>query len=199
VTGRDLLHGRHVTHRPFAFKNEAAHVFASNSYPPTNDQTGAFWARWSCIRFRHTRPLHERDRALGEKIIADELPGVLAWALDGANDLAQLGGCFVETRTNADVLNEWRGRTDSVRSWLSDREAVELERDESADGTRQVDDYWTRSQTELHRAYVSWCASARRLPLGLHNFGDQLRNAAAGFGLREDSHLRKFRGVHPNV
>ncbi len=84
VIGRDLLHGRHVTHRPFSFRNEAGHVFNCNGFPPTEDQTNAFWDRWSGVEFRHTRPAEKRDDRLAEKIVATELPAILAWALGGS-------------------------------------------------------------------------------------------------------------------
>ena len=196
MIGRDLLHGRHVTHRPFSFRNEAGHVFNCNGFPPTEDQTNAFWDRWSGVEFRHTRPPEKRDDRLAEKIIASELPAVLAWALDGARLLATNNGRFSETAAHKFMMDKWRGRTDSVRSWLLDREAVELLRDH-ADDSRFDNEYWIRSQTELHRAYCAWCQSARRHPLGLHNFGDALRNAFAMAGLSEDMVSHKIWGLHP--
>jgi putative DNA primase/helicase len=195
VVGRDLLHGRHVTHRPFSFRNEAAHVFNCNGFPPTEDQTNAFWDRWSGVEFRHTRPPENRDDRLAEKIIASELPGVLAWAIEGAQLLAEAGGRFIETVAHTAMIEKWRGRTDSVRSWLFDRDVVELLRDEPDD--RQVKEYWLRTQTELHRHYCTWCQMARRHPLGLHTFGDALRNAFGVAGLSEDRATHKIGGAHP--
>jgi putative DNA primase/helicase len=195
VIGRDLLHGRHVTHRPFSFRNEAAHVFNCNTFPPTEDQTNAFWDRWSIVEFRHTRPPEKRDDRLAEKIIAGELPAVLAWALEGARLLAQNSGRFVETAAHRAMLDKWRGRTDSVRSWLLDEEAVELRRDHPDD--RSPKQYWARTQTELHRYYCAWCQRARRHALGLHNFGDALRNAFSWAGLSEDTETHKIFGCHP--
>jgi putative DNA primase/helicase len=195
VIGRDLLHGRHVTHRPFSFKNEAGHVFACNTYPPTEDQTNAFWDRWSCIEFRHTCAPERRDDRIADKIIATELPAVLAFALAGAQSLAEHGHRFVETRADQGTIERWRGRTDSVRSWLADSEAVELHRDDSSLAENPT--YWTFSQTELHRYYCLWCSQARRHPLGLHTFGDALRNAFGLCGLREDTATHKIYGLHP--
>ena len=195
VIGRDLLHGRHVTHRPFSFRSEAGHVFACNGYPPTEDQTNAFWDRWSCIEFRHTCPPEGRDDKLAEKIIATELPAVLAWALAGANLLGQRGGRFTETAAHLALMEKWRGRTDSVRSWLFEPEAIELLRDRPGDTAPK--EYWLASQTELHRHYCAWCQMARRHPLGLHTFGDALRNAFAVAGLSEDWETHKVWGAHP--
>ena len=51
VTGGDLLTGRHPTHRPFTFKNEAAHLFMSNHLIVTNDHSEAFFTRWLIVEF----------------------------------------------------------------------------------------------------------------------------------------------------
>lgn len=195
VIGRDLLHGRHVTHRPFSFKNEAGHVFNSNAFPPTEDQTNAFWDRWSVIEFRHMRPPEKRDHRLAEKIIANEMPGLLAWALHGAHLLGQSGGRFIETAAHTAMMERWRGRTDSVRSWLLDTESVELLRDHPDDHSPR--EYWLHTQTALYRHYCSWCQLSRRHALGLHNFGDALRNAFALVGLNEDRETHKVWGAHP--
>ena len=54
-----------------------------------------------------------------------------------------------------------------------------------------------RSQTELHRHYCHWCQLSRRHALGLHTFGDALRNAFSWAGLSEDMETHKIFGVHP--
>lgn len=196
VIGMDLLHGRHVTHRPFSFKNQAGHVFACNGFPPSEDQSNAFWERWSIIQFRHIRLEQQRDDHLAEKIIGTELPGVLAWALEGARLLAVAGGKFPKTDAHAALMEKWRSRTDSVRSWLAD----DLDPDAVFKTCRneikkKEKETWLNTQTDLHAAYCRWCAKARRHPLGLHTFGDALRNAFPLYGLKEDSETHKIFGI----
>lgn len=201
VIGRDLLHGRHVTHRPFSFRSEAGHVFNCNGFPPTEDQTNAFWDRWSCVEFRHTRPENERDDTLAEKIIATELPGVLAWALEGADLLGKGGGRFSKTAAHVAMLTKWRNRTDSVRSWLADLDANSFARDcqKSMDAELFAkcvkDGEFLNTQTALHGAYCEWCQKVRRHSLGLYNFGDALRNTFALYELREDQETHKVFGI----
>ena len=57
VLGGDLITGRHPTHRPITFKNEAAHVFMSNHLINTRDHTEAFFARWILVEFPNSRLL----------------------------------------------------------------------------------------------------------------------------------------------
>jgi putative DNA primase/helicase len=193
VIGRDLLHGRHVTHRPFSFRNEASQIFASNNFPPTEDESESFFDRWSCIEFRHSRAANERDDRLGEKIIRGELSGVLAFALEGARELVAKGGRFTLTTAHRTAIEAWRGRSDSVGAWLRDRDAVELRRDFPADDQNG----WLHSRTRLHDHYDEWCQHAGRRPLALHHFDEVVRNHFAEFGMREDHATHKIWGIRP--
>ncbi len=51
ITGGDTLMGRHPNGRPQKVHNEAAHVFMSNHFMMTRDQSEAFFARWEIIEF----------------------------------------------------------------------------------------------------------------------------------------------------
>jgi phage/plasmid-associated DNA primase len=94
VIGGDLVTGRHPTHRPITFTNEAAHLFMSNHLITTKDQSEAFYSRWLIVGFPNSRlrsglPI---DPGLAERIIANELPGIAYWALEGAKRLSRTGG-----------------------------------------------------------------------------------------------------------
>lgn len=76
--------GRHPTHRPITFSNEAGHLFMSNHLITTKDQSEAFFARWKILEFPNSRlrsglPL---DENLAQRIIEKELPGIAFWALE---------------------------------------------------------------------------------------------------------------------
>jgi putative DNA primase/helicase len=86
VIGGDLITGRHPTHRPITFKNEAAHVFMSNHLINSRDQSEAFFARWVIVEFPNSRlrsglPI---DPMIASRIIESETPGIAHWALQGA-------------------------------------------------------------------------------------------------------------------
>jgi phage/plasmid-associated DNA primase len=73
VLGCDLLTGRHPTHRPISFSNEAGHVFSSNYPIYTKDHSEALYARWLIfeipnIRLRLGLP---QDPNLADRIIAN--------------------------------------------------------------------------------------------------------------------------------
>ena len=68
-------------------------MFVSNKLPDIGDDTGAFHRRLLTVNFE--RSIEQFDPHLRDKLAA-ELPGILAWALAGLDDLRAAGG-FSET------------------------------------------------------------------------------------------------------
>ncbi|MEO8154722.1 MAG: DUF5906 domain-containing protein [Rhizobacter sp.] len=185
VTGRDLLAGRQPSGRVFSFRNEAAHVFNSNYFPTTRDHSEAFFSRWITVGFANSR-LSMGDGAIDQdlaaKIVAQEMPSVMFWALMGASRL-QRRGAFQMTATHAKLMGQWRRRTDSVMEFLHDADAVEL----SPGGRAKRD--------EVYDTYVCWALGAQRKPVGKQRFNDALEApAAAAMGI-EVVRTAKERGV----
>ena len=115
VIGGDLVTGRHPTHRPITFTNEAAHLFMSNHLITTKDQSEAFYARWLIVDFPNSRlrsglPI---DPGLAERIIANELPGIAYWALEGARRLLANGN-FSKSTAHDRLMAKWRRSTSSL-------------------------------------------------------------------------------------
>jgi putative DNA primase/helicase len=115
ITGRDVVQGRHPFGRVFNFRPTCGHIFSGNDFITTRDQHPAFWRRWLCLDFRNAVPEAERDEALDEKIIREELPGVAWWALEGARRLVEQGR-FTDSPAHHAVIERWRQSADSVVS-----------------------------------------------------------------------------------
>ena len=119
VTGLNLVGARNPTHRPFSFRNAAAHVFASNVLPPTTDRTEAFYRRWRVLRFANTVPAERIDHTLLDKIAAHEMPAILAQAFQGAERVAK-AGALRTTAAHEAALSKWRYvPTRSSNSWAT--------------------------------------------------------------------------------
>jgi len=172
VTGQNLVAGRHPTHRPFSFRCMAAHVFASNVLPPTTDRSEAFYRRWRVLRFANTVPAEKVDPDLCEKIIATEMPAVLAMAFLGAERVARAGRMRTTSAHDA-VLSRWRLAANPLQQFLADDEWVEID-----PGCK------SHSTTEVYEAYRRWAAMAGfRNPFGRNHFLDLLETTAATRGV----------------
>lgn len=172
VTGQNLVACRHPTHRPFTERIHAAHWFASNVLPPTTDRTEAFYRRWRVLRFANTVPAERVDPGLFDKIVATEMPAILASALLGAERVAQSGG-LPTTSAHAAVLDRWRLAANPLQQFLTDTEWVEIDPDAAEHTTPAV-----------YEAYRRWSASCGfRNPFGRNHFLELLDATGAARGV----------------
>lgn len=183
VIGGDLVVGRHPTHRPIFFNNEAAHLFMSNHLITTKDQSEAFFARWIIIEFPNSRlknglPL---DPDLAKKIIDSEMPGIAYWALEGAARLLR-NGKLPQSTAHDRLLAKWRRTTNTLEEFIHD------ECDLSADGAYR--------RSELYSAYTLWCSENNRKPFSKGRVKELLEhNLGLGIRLVELHGHETFRGV----
>ncbi|MDR5743952.1 phage/plasmid primase, P4 family, partial [Caballeronia sp. LZ029] len=92
-----------------------------NHLPTITDHSAGFWRRWDIVPFSVTIPAAKQDPLLAERIIAEELSGVLAWALEGLVRL-QTRGAFDTAVPEAmsGLLKEAKLETNSVQAWFDD-------------------------------------------------------------------------------
>jgi P4 family phage/plasmid primase-like protien len=172
VTGQNLVGARHPTHRPFSFRCQAAHVFASNVLPPTTDRSEAFYRRWRVLRFANTVPAEKVDPDLCDKIVANEMPAILAEAFLGAERVARAGRMRT-TAAHESVLERWRHAANPLEQFLADDEWVEVD-----PGCKE------HRTEEVYAAYRRWAALAGfRNPFGRNHFLDLLDSTGAGRGV----------------
>lgn len=183
VIGGDLVTGRHPTHRPITFTNEAAHIFMSNHLITTKDHTEAFYSRWIILEFPNSRlrsglPI---DPGLAERIIGNEMPGIAFWALEGANRLIA-NGRFSRSMAHDRLMEKWRLSTSSPSEFI--HECCE----------RSPDACVRRS--DFYRRYVTWCAETGRKPYSKGRVKELLEhNIALGVRLAELNGHEVFRGL----
>lgn len=183
VIGGDLITGRHPTHRPITFTNEATHLFMSNHMITTKDQSEAFFARWKIVEFPNSRlrlglPL---DKDLAQRIIDNELPGIAYWALTGAARLLKSGE-FSASTAHDRLMAKWRRNTNTLEEFIHECCAI------SAGGTYK--------RSELYRDYVSWCSDNGRKPFSKGRVKELLEhNVGMGIRLVEIDGYETFRGL----
>ncbi len=183
VIGGDLVTGRHPTHRPMTFSNEAAHLFMSNHLITTKDQSEAFFTRWKIIEFPNSRlrlglPL---DGTLAQRIIDNELPGIAYWALQGAVRLLANEG-FSDSTAHDRLMAKWRRTTNTLEEFI--HECCDL----LPEGAYR--------RSELYGAYVEWCSENGRKPFSKGRARELLEhNVGMGVRLVELNGHETFRGL----
>lgn len=185
VIGGDLLTGRHPTHRPYSFKNEAAHLFMSNHFVNTTDHSEAFYGRWIIVEFPNSRlvsglPL---DPNLAERIIQEELPGIAFWGLQGAARLLKNG--FTKSKAHDRLMTQWRRRANSVDEFIHDCCIL---------GEDQI-----VKRAWFYKRYTDWCKDNGRRPFAKSKVKELLQFSTA-HGIKHTTldGNEVFRGVSIN-
>ena len=149
---------------PFEFTPTAAHIFAGNHLLTTKDHTHGFYRRWALFNFQHEVPPDKRIPNLGEKIIANELPGVLQWCLEGAKRLAHNKFVLTTSFTHEALMQKWKTRADSVFAFLADDEFVKLVPDHADKPAARV------RKLKVYEHYREWAQIVNVRAVGRNEF-----------------------------
>ena len=175
VTG-ELVSARQPYAPAFNFACRAGHIFLANSLPATPDLSHGFWRRFVVIKFnrkfvpgspttsKHQAPAKGRCTMIAE--LTAELPGIWAWALEGARNLL-VRGRFEVPDSHSAVMAEWRRNTDPVQDFI-----------ESCCSPAGESETWARSRA-LYKTYRRWAeAAGHRQPLKERTFATRLAASA---------------------
>jgi phage/plasmid-associated DNA primase len=140
------------------------------------------------IVFNRTIPEEERVPNVGQRIVAEELDLVLAWAVWGAARLLARGH-FPELTSSRESLLEWAQGTDPVLGWIEDR-VIATALAAIGEGPPRV-----RSRA-AYEDFKLWAVgegySQNALP-NINNFVQRVRAAGASKGITY-KHSGGFRG-----
>lgn len=164
VTGKDEIAARHPYERGFNFRANAAHLIAANRLPLIGDYTGAFFERFLILRAdQKFRGAECEDHQLAEKIMAAELGAIAAKALSyGAEAIRR--GRIQEPQSSKHAVLEWRGVSDSVRTWFGEM----AEHDTTFT-------YGGIPGGVVYRVYRAWAESRGYRPLANNLFGEHMK------------------------
>ena len=157
VTGGDTITARFLHQEFFEFKPQFKLFLATNHKPEIWGTDHAIWRRIRLIPFTVTIPPAEQDEALPDKLVA-ELPGILAWAVEGCRQWLEQG--LEEPDAVRAATGAYRDEMDLLAGFLSACCVLETR--------AQV---WAR---DLYRAYQAWCQENGERELAQRTFGRKL-------------------------
>lgn len=159
---------RSVYERAFTFKPRTAHLFATNDLPSVN-AGDEFWDRFLLLRLpQRVRGTSRQIEYYGHHVAVRELPGIVAWALEGAARLRargryELGGIY------DDLREHWRDEANPVAEWAA--EAL----------VQQIDGFIEAN--ELRRVYLHWAQG--------RGYSDQMNEKTFTTRLAQVGHTRR--------
>ena len=157
LTGGDTLVARFLNKEFFEFKPTHKVWMYGNHKPVIRGTDTGIWRRVKLIPFMVTIPENERDPDLKNKLF-QELPGILAWAVQGCLDWQKNG---LKPPTVVQLATEqYKTESDTFSAFLSEC-------------TIKKEDARTQAG-KLYLAYQTWCKENGEKPLGGNRFGGQL-------------------------
>jgi len=140
LTGGDLITARFLYQSEFEYR-PSMHIFmATNHKPVVRDSSNGFWRRITLIPFTVTIPREQQDKSLAKRLIAEELPGILAWAVEGCRKWQHDG--LKDPPGVIQARETYRQEMDVIGDFIA-------ERCEMSPNARVM-------TSEMYRAYADW-------------------------------------------
>ena len=169
LTGGDTVTARFMRGEFFDFRPQCTIWVSSNHRPVVTGTDEGIWRRFLLVDFPVRIPDAERDDALGARIRAAELPGLLRWVVEGAVEWHRQG------------LNPPVSVLDATADYRSDSDVLGGFLDEECDVTPEA----SVSKADLYYRYTEWCRAAGLRPATKYGFGRMLRERS-GLDVAED-------------
>jgi putative DNA primase/helicase len=143
---------------PFSAYPTAKIMVVTNNPPHFKDVSDGIWRRLLLIPFDSVVPEKDRVKDLAAKLIATELPGILAWALEGARKLEKYNGFKIPEKCKQ-LLVDYKEMAQPEMRFLEEN----FERFEGSDEDR---DDWSIECRMFWAKYKSWCNEENISPKG---------------------------------
>ena len=182
MTGGDTIKARLLYGNFFSFDPQFTLVISSNHAPSVKNVTNAIKRRIHIVPFDFMPTT--RDPLLDDKL-AEEMPGILAWMIDGAAMWAENG--LVIPKVVAAATEDYMVDNDDIGRWIYSNV--------SWDGG---EDNLVEAQS-VYSDYCRWCADESMRPMSLRKFGASFKLRAKEYGVQpvRDSNTRRV--CYPRV
>ena len=119
LTGGENISARFLHQEFFTFKPRFKIWWAFNHPPAISDMTNSIWRRIKIVPFNEVLPESEWDKKLAEKLIAQELPGIFNWAIEGLKEYYRLGS-LTPPKVIAEATNQYKEDQDILHEFIED-------------------------------------------------------------------------------
>lgn len=157
LTGGDTVTARFLYGENFEFRPTFKLFLAANHKPVIRGTDHAIWRRIRLIPFTVTIPDEEQDKDLAQKL-QGELPGILAWAVQGCLQWQREGLAAPAQVTEA--TKSYQAEMDTLGGFLEEKCVINKLVEAKA--------------KDLYRAYVDWCSESGEKPTSQRRFGTAL-------------------------
>lgn len=162
VISGDPTTARHIREAPFRFRPCAGHIFSANSLFKTADATHGYWRRFIVLTFNNTVEEARQEEGLAQRLVDQEGPAIVVWAVEGARRLLAQGRYTIPPSATK-ALDAWRSDADPIRLFVRER-LTAISGDQA--GTRGK---------QAHAEYRAWAKENGYPTIAQNKFGSRLR------------------------
>jgi putative DNA primase/helicase len=158
ITGDTTIKARHMKEDFYEFTATHKLLIAANTRPTVRETSNGFWRRMRLVPFEVTIPKDKQDKTLIKRILAEESPSVLSWAVAGCRAWQRTG--LGEPAAVIEATDKYRKEQDVLGLWITDECVV-------GPGLSEF-------TTRLHTAFTTWCHRTGRHPWTRETMRDRL-------------------------
>lgn len=192
ITGDDEVTSHAVYEASITWKPRFTMFMATNFRPKLSASDNATWRRVKPIHFPNTFYkdgvlVDSGVRDLGGWLVANELPGILNWVLEGAEEFLEFG--LGQPEAMRAELEEYREEVDPVIQFLNES---------AEEGVILLQTDQEMLFTTAYSVYVAWAKNNNMMPMGKSRFGNRL--TGLGYGKRRSTGgvcMRTGLGMNP--
>lgn len=163
VSGEPVL-GKYLWKDVYTIESLPKVVIALNKLPFHNgDNSEGFYRRFLLVPWRIIIQEEDKDYELESKVVENELPAILNFAIEGMHRLAEQGS-FTESKSMIDAMNSFKESTNHVGIFL-DEEQYEVVPKGVTQGTKLVD---------LYKDFQNWCRERGHNPYNANYLSAEL-------------------------
>lgn len=149
--------------KPVSIHVRGKWLVLGNHLPAITDHSVGFWRRWDIVPFGVTVNEIDRDPLLADRIIREEMSGVLNWALEGLIRLQQRGAFDpVLPLPMQNILSDAKRETNSVQAWYEENDIL-------------VSDSAQSTKDSIYEHYREWCTRNGMTPMASPRFWQTIR------------------------
>lgn len=119
IASKEPLTARRLYSEPYTLYNYATLLFSYNELPRNIEFTHGYFRRLLILPFLNIIPVKKQDKALADRIITNEIQGVLNWVIDGVKRLL-VQNKFSKCEIAEKAMDQYKIDADSVASYLAD-------------------------------------------------------------------------------
>lgn len=177
LTGMEPIQARFLYGNPFEFVPQFKIFFTTNHKPVINGDDLGIWRRIRLIPFTVTIPEEKRDKNLPEKLLNQEMSGILRWAVEGCLKWQKEG-----LKPPGDIeraTNLYKSEMDTIGNFISDF-CTQYE------GAKAY-------SKQLYLRYEDWCQDTGEIEIPKVSFYKKIEER--GFRKKKDNKGFYFQGI----